>query len=288
VRQQSPETIEPHHVADVLRFEIDGAVSLPFVSQYRVGAHRYRPVDHAGQVHAQKRQFGIGNGVDQMVDNAIVPGRKAVVFAPERNDLEIDADAGHFCQSVGHQAGTGDDITGLDHAAIQSQLHRRRGFRDGVHLLADQQSAATRLKSLGHLPGDALVVGDPGGGHEQGANAVDVWLLAAQRPRRKGFHGDAVLAAAHLKGIHAVPFQRIGGHQQFAALFIGQAVFAAKRHGGSGAAFAKVGLEAARLVVDTGMDDPGIAAGLMLGQGCLFFDQGNAGVRVALLQLPGR
>ena len=99
---------------------------------------------------------------------------------------------------------------------------------------------------------------------------------------------NAIAGTAPFQGLHAFEFQFIRSHQQLAALPKRQLVRTAKCHGLGSAALAEIGLQTAGLIIDAGMDDAGIAAGLVPGQAIFLFKQQDIRIRVLALQLPGR
>src|SRR5690606_22930951 len=90
---------------EVLPVDAELAIALPGESENRVRADSDGAVDGGAQVHAEKGQIGIRDGVDEMADDVLAGGGKLVVLAAERHDRSIGADAGEAGQTVCLQSG---------------------------------------------------------------------------------------------------------------------------------------------------------------------------------------
>ena len=75
---------------------------------------------------------------------------------------------------------------------------------------------------------------------------------------------------------------------ELAARLVGDPVFVAESLGGLGATPAEVGLEAAGLVVDAGVDDAAVVPGLVAGEARLLLDQEHGGTRPDAAELERR
>ena len=100
-------------------------------------------------------------------------------------------------------------------------------------------------------------------------------------------HIDPVLQCTLVQGEHALVLHRVRGHDQFAALLVTNVVVLAETQGFRDASAAELCFEAAGLVVDAGMYNPAVVAGLVPSHGLLLLDHDNAFGRLSLAQLPG-
>lgn len=98
---------------------------------------------------------------------------------------------------------------------------------------------------------------------------------------------NTVLGTPDLQRPHALVFDRVGGHQQFAALLERQTVLPAKIDGLASVAPAKISLQTPRRVIHPGVNHPGIVPGLVLSEGGFLFNQQNGRIRIPLFHLPG-
>ena len=101
------------------------------------------------------------------------------------------------------------------------------------------------------------------------------------------FDVDPVLPGPLEQCQHALVLFGVGGDDELAALLVGDVVVVTETNRFAHAAPAEIGFQAARLVVDAGVNDAAVVPGLVEGQRSLFFQQYNALVRLALSQLPG-
>ena len=80
----------------VAKREVALAIAFAFESQHRVWPDGHAAIDHAGEMHAQKWHRGVGNGVNQVVNNLVMLRRKAEILATERADDKARFEAEHF------------------------------------------------------------------------------------------------------------------------------------------------------------------------------------------------
>ena len=261
-----PETGEARVLGDVAPVDRKLVVVLPAQAQYGVGADGDAAVDHPRQVHAEERQFRVGDRVDQVIDDLILAGGQAEVFAAKRNDLVIDLDPGHGRQAIGLQTGAGHQLPGLPHAVMAADGDLVGAFLDRGDGGLQADFAAGGFDHPGHGLAHLFVIDDPGGIEEQTAKTDDIRLAAAQLSGVQLFDLQAVLLRALMQGMHALDFQRRRGHQQLAADLELDLVFGAEVLGRLGTALAQVGFETARRVIDAGMDYAAVVAGLVPGE----------------------
>ncbi len=144
---------------------------------------------------AQKRQVGIGDGIDEVLDDGRFRTRQRVVFAPKWDDPVLDGQAREAGETVRLQAGAGDEIIGGDRASVLgADCDPCPIFGDGVGSGPKPDFAAGGPELLGHREADPAIVDDTGGMNEQRAKAGDVGFDLAQAGGRNGIEGDVVFA----------------------------------------------------------------------------------------------
>src|SRR5262249_19610848 len=99
-----------------------------------------------------------------------------------------------------------------------------------------------------------------------------------------------IVAGALVQGVHARRLDRVGGDEQLAADVNGDVVRGGELHRGPGAAPAQLRLEAARRVVDPGVDHAAVVSGLVGAQpvSLLEQDEGRVGSRLEQPQRCGQ
>ncbi|MNN22455.1 hypothetical protein D3C81_1358130 [compost metagenome] len=172
-------------------------------------------------------------------------------------------------------------VAGADHDFVGALV-------DGDHFAVVADFATGGFELTAHGGGDLGVVHDAARRHKDTAQADDVRLALAQLGGRQPSTPQPIGFGAVPQRAHALHFQVVGGHQQLAALVVTDAVLVAEGLGGLVAFQAEARLQAARGVVDAGMDYATVVAGLVLGRAGLFLQQEDFCVRVNLGQLHGR
>src|SRR3990167_4345922 len=201
------------HAGAVGQGNIALAVALALERQHGVGADGDAAVDHSGQVHAEERHARVGDRVGQGVDDVVVAGRQAEVFATERADAEARIDAQHAHHAVGHQPGAGEQeaagkVAGAGfHAYFLLALLQR----SDAGTVADLAAGVDEL--AGHGRSHFGVIDDAAGGHKDAAKALDVRLAFTQLLGIQPFALNAVGRGALPQRLHALHFQVVGGHQ---------------------------------------------------------------------------
>ncbi|MNE35350.1 hypothetical protein D3C80_1291040 [compost metagenome] len=206
-----------------------------------------------------------------MVDDLVVLLGQQVILATERADDEVRLDSQHAHDAVGHQARARDkeapvvlQVAGADHDFVGALV-------DGDHFAVVADFATGGFELTAHGGGDLGIVHDAARWHEDASQADDVRLALAQLGGRQPITLDAVGFGAVPQRAHALHFQVVGGYQQLAALVVGNAVLVTEGLGGLVAFQAETRLQAARRVIDAGVDDAAVMAGLVLGRAGLFF-----------------
>lgn len=208
----------------------------------------------------------------------------------ETDDLVLDPDPGHCRQAVGLQTGADHQFLRLPGAVMGADTDVVEAFLDGGHGAVETDFPAAGTDHPGHGLADFAIVDDAGGVEKQPAQADDIRLALAQFIGIEAFDLHAIELGAGVQRLHALHLQWRGGHQQLAADLELDPVLGAELLGGLGAALAQVGLEAARCVVDAGMDHAAVVPGLVFGQGAFFFqdDQGGAGLALEQFHRGGQ
>jgi hypothetical protein len=222
-------------------------------------------VDRAGEVHPQERELGIGHRVDQAADQAVALWAQKVVLAAEGDDLHLGVGAGQP----------------RDHVRVQPGAIDQLGRRDGVLTRADGETATPHARDRADrkVVLDRDAAGDeiaPEGGrdlavvHDGGVGRVD----AGHRPhvRLDLAHAagvdqaeprHAVGRAPLVEGVQPRHLLLRGGDDDLAAAVVLDRVRLAEVHHQAHALHAQAGLEGAGLVVDAGVDDAAVVAGLV-------------------------
>ena len=156
------------------------------------------------------------------------------------------------------------------------------------HLARGENRAATLGDDTGHRLGDLRVVDDPGGLDEEAAQAANARFAPGDLRLVQALDVDAVGTGAFVERLHARQLRRLGGHEQLAALLVGDAVIATEPRRRLHALAAELGLETSRLVIDTGVDDPAVAPGLVTRQRGLLLQHRDGDPRKPLRHLHRR
>ena len=194
-------------------------------------------------------------------------GRQSVILAAERDDLVRGVQPGEPGDPVRLKPRARDQAIGADGAAAVSP-DRNAGpvLRNGGDAGAEHQRRAQSLQAFGHCATDALVIDDPGSGHEQRPETADIRLNLAQTTGGHRFEDDVVLPRTVLERGHALYFEGIGRDEEFPAGLERDPVVATELLGRDRALAAEPGLQRAGLVVDAGVDDAAVVAGLVLAE----------------------
>src|SRR5215204_493948 len=277
-----------HHLAQIAQADRSESVALPRKGEDRVWPHRHVTTDNASQVHAEERQLRVGDGVDQVIDDPVLVGPQPVVLPPEWHDAEIDVDAAQPRDPVRLKPGRGDNVPGPDAILSDVERHARGGLLDVGHLARRENRAATLGDDTGHRLGDLRVVDDPSGLDEETAQTTNPRFAPGDLRFVKTLDVDAVGAGAFIERLHARQLGWFGGYEELAALLIVDALIAAEPRRRLHALAAELGFETSRLVIDTGVDDPAVAPGLVTRQRGLLLQHRDGDPREPLRHLHRR
>ena len=265
---------------------------------------------------AEERVAGVGDGVDQHFDEVLTFGTEGVKLATERDDEGRGLRAAESGDAVAVKAGAVDDLFGrefarggLDDDALGGRTGaagRDTGRASGTRSTAGQASSGTQgvvadgggagrsddaAAALGDdlrkAAGDLAVIDDAGFGDVDAGEADAVRLELADLFRADAVADDAVLRAAFDERFHPREFGFFDGDDDLAAEVEGDVLARAEllHRGFAGAAIDR--FERAGPVVDAGMHDAGVAAGLMAGDGGFLFEDGDGAAGEAFEEAVG-
>jgi hypothetical protein len=219
---------------------------------------------------------------------------QAQVLAAERDDLGCLAVAGLAAEEVGLQPGADDQAVHLVGPLVRDDGDAADSAAGtGVlHDAGDRGGQEDPPAVLGHVlaegPGDRLVVDDRGAGGQQGGDARDVGLEFAQlgllqpADARDAVGQGAALQFAELDGLGLATRD-----DELAALVVGEPLLLAVRLEEPDALAGQGRLGGAGGVVDAGVDDAGVAAGLVLGDLVFLLEDGHGVARGGQLARDG-
>ena len=164
----------------------------------------------------------------------------------------------------------------------QGDDHLIAALGDIGHHRAECQLAAPLADNLAHHLGNRRVVDDSGRGDEQCAHTPDVRLASMQLAGIEPLDLDVIGVRPRVERVHAGQLGGVGRHEQLAAHVYRYPVPGGEVFGGLGPLPAQPGLEAARCVINAGVDDPAVVPGLMRPERQLLVDQAQAGAGLAV------
>ncbi len=132
----------------------------------------------------------------------------------------------------------------------------------------------------GHGLAHLRVVHDAAGGREQCRHTGHVGLTAAQLCAVETLQTQSIGSGTLQQRFHPDDLGVVGGHDQFAGVTVGDALLVTEFARASRAGRAQLGLQRAWLVVDPGVDDPAVVAGLVTGERRLLLHQDQARTRM--------
>ncbi len=148
----------------------------------REGEHGVRPggdlaVQVSREVHAEEREPGVRNRIDEGADPALRLGAQAVVVAPEGDDANPASLLGVTGQPVALQAAAGDHAVRLDVPVRRSQQQNVALAEHGGDRVAEEEGAAGALDGGGQRLRDRTVVDHARARNPQRRHASDVGLV---------------------------------------------------------------------------------------------------------------
>ncbi|CSF18859.1 Uncharacterised protein [Shigella sonnei] len=140
-------------------------------------------------MHAQKWHRGVGNGVNQVVNNLVMLRRKAEILTTERADDKARFEAEHFHQPVSHQPGTANQRRCFIFTALTGAYHHAVFMlTEGADFGVINNLAASGLEDFCHCRCDFAVADNAAGRHKNATKPGDIRFALAQ------FHGVYPLA----------------------------------------------------------------------------------------------
>ena len=255
-----------------------GAVPLPGEREHRVGSDVHRAVDGRRQMDAEERVPRVGHRIDEPPHP--VPGcGRSCRYSPRNGTIRATL----RLRRGGYQVG------------VQARAHDQPGQREGPAGRVDVHPAIAHPPHSGD--GGPEVQLAAASDHIVTERARDGWIVDYGRGwgEQRGDARHVRLELAQLRSAqppdvrHAVseraPFEfpqldRLGlvpRDHQLAALVIGQPALGAVRAEQADAAAAQRRLGRARGIVDSGVHDPGVVAGLVGGYRLLLLEDDHGG-----------
>ncbi len=111
---QFPEAGKGQRLRQVTQRDVAALVTLAPPRQHGVGAGLDGAVDHAGEVDAEKRHLRIGDRVNEMFYEVAALRFEFIVFAAERDDVQVRVQPGRTGDPVRMQAGAVDQAAGAE------------------------------------------------------------------------------------------------------------------------------------------------------------------------------
>ena len=254
-----------------------------------VGPIRTSPSIRLRQVDAEERQRGVGHRVDQRPDQVAAGRDQPQVGAAEGDDAGIGVGARAHREAVRPGPRAADGVAGLGDPLGVVDRQRARAGAEPLHLAAGRDRAAALEQVRGVGAGDGAEVDDPGPRRVQAGDPGGVRLdargsrrrraSAARRPRSR----RRVAPALRGRGARAASVATISLPQRSKGISGCFAVLVEQR----GAAHAELGLQRARRVVDPGVDDARVVAGLVGRRPRLLLEHADALGGAAAAQLAG-
>ena len=277
---EAPEAGEGEGVEEVAGVEVLFAVAFAGPGEDGVRPGLDAAVDEAGEVDAEEGEAGVGDGVDEVADEGVALGAELVVFAAKGDDFDGAGFAGEGGDAVGVEAGAVDEVIGVDISGGGWGFDPPAGAVGGDFFRAAVKfEGAPEFFDFDDEAGaDLGVIDDAFLGDVEGCEAADVGLdfehfFALEEAEA----GEAVGGAAFVEAVEAFEFGFVGGDDEFAADFVGDGVGLAEGDHFADAGDGEPGLEGAGLVVEAGVEDAAVVAGLVLAGAALFFEEGDGG-----------
>ena len=161
-------------------------------------------------------------------------------------------------------------------------LRERYGY--GGFMQLEHHHVADKL--LCHSSADQSEVNDAGSWREYRAFAGDNGFSFSQLRLAEKCRRAVVYLAALKEPVHSLKFIVVRRHQQLAALLVRHIEVTTKLHCRFNASMTEFGFQTIRLVVNTGVNDARVSAGLVTANAAFFFQHENACRRVLAAQLP--
>jgi len=282
-----PETWKGEYLRGIPPTEIKAAIAFPFPALDRIRPNDDRTIDHARKVYAKERQIGVWYGVNHVSDQVIESGPETVVFTAVWNDPEIDVQALHASQPIGHQATTHDQPVGAKSFRLGVDDDFVTVFSDTGDFRRQPRRTAHCVKLQQHDTADCGEIYDSGLPDQEGPGRGNRGFKFVQFLGLQYYRIQTIFTASCKKRVHSFQFSAVCGDQQFAGAFTGHTEFLTKLVRGARTFLAKSGFEAAGFVINARVNDSAIVTCLVKGRSFLLLKNKNFGVAQCFLQLPG-
>ena len=250
-------------------------VTFALEREHRIGPCVNCAVNHPSKMHAEERELRIRNRINQTFDEMTLFGNEFEVFTPERNDFRLRV----------RSRGAGDPVTeqssAIDHHArlnFTARSFERWGVTSIVHLQnahAGLNRPAVSSNQISVRVRHCAIAYNSGRRHLDCSQASDVWLNFAHLLRNEPRNRKTILQTALVKILQSRELCVFSCDDNFAANLMLDAVLAAKFNH-RGIAFASItGLVTAWFVVNAGMNDATVPAGLVRRQLLVLLDDKN-------------
>ena len=233
-------------------------------------------------MNAEEGEGGVGDGVDEMVDEVLTGGFEEIVFPAKGDDAGVAAFSGEGGDAVAVEAGAVNEEVGLVFS-VKDPV----GFDFGDGGVCEDLGTG-RGEEGDHGVADVLVVDDAffgdAEGEEAGGMGFDFANLFGGEEKEAV---ETVLLATGVEVVEAGEFGGVGGDDEFAADFVTDRVFLAEGEHLPDAVDGEAGFGGAGLVVEAGMEDSGVVAGLVATDGGFLFKDGDLCMWEAVLESEG-
>ena len=287
LRHHSQEARVGEDLGEIREIDIRPGVTLARQSQHGIRPALHATGNHPGEMHAQEREIGIRHRIDEVAAQFRGVGRQFEILTAERHDLCRRFGTRKRSDAIRVQACAVDQVPrfkrprgGLDRDAIGQ-------VPNGGHARRHHHSTSSLSHQFAQPLANLRVGSDAGFPDVDRFDPAHVGFQFAEafRPDHLADHAIRLALFVELRKAGQFGFLRCNNH--FAAGFVGDSFALAEGFHGSFAVAAVFCFERPRLVIDAGVDDAGVVAGLVLRQNGLFLQNSDAHSWKLLSQLPG-
>ena len=248
--------------------DIRAPVALALKGEHGIWPRFDATTDHAGEVHAEEWERGIGNGINQVPDEVRAGGCQFPIIAAKGDDARLGTQAGRSGDAVAMQAGAVDDEVGLD-----VTLRGADDLPSAAGANAEGGGACANLVAGGedqfrHLAHHSRVVDDALLRHTQSGEASRVGfdlpngsaLEPLQAAQSIGRSTRFELAQSH-------DFGRVDREHDLSTDIMRNPILATKCHHLPNTLHSELRLERAGFVVESAMQNAGVVTALVAAGG---------------------
>jgi len=248
--------------------EIERGLGIAFTGEGEngIGSGFDSAIDVQREMDAEEGEARIGNWIDEPTTEVTFLGHDLVVFAAERYDLQIELGSGHVTDAIALESGAVDDVTRMEFLVAAAEDGDAVGAFESVDSCAEANFATSCDDKFGVFFRNETVIRDSCAGNMDGANARGVGLDLAQSGSIEHAQSwNAVGDTAPIEFFEAGEFGFFGGDDDLAADLVRNRVLTAESDHGLCARYGEASLHGAGLVIEAGVDDAAVMAGLMCG-----------------------